>query len=171
MSPSRSQNEFDRSAGALEEEQTLRLIANLPAPEGIEDRVKEQLRSAPLRGSVIAWPFSSTYGGRWMQNTGMRAAAAAAIVLVVAGGGWGVYSHIQPAPLPTAVSAPLPLNTSGGFHAAAARRVPQTLEGPVIATAVISKEKQKEGSGSAVSQKQTKRSSGKKSVRKVPAVH
>ena len=33
-------NDLDRSAGAIQAEETLRLIASLPAPEGIEERVK-----------------------------------------------------------------------------------------------------------------------------------
>ena len=173
MSPSiqdrSSQNEFDRSAGALEEERTLRLIASLPAPEGIEDRVKAGLRSAPGQARIIAWPFKSVQGGRWMQNTGVRAAAAAAIVFVIAGGGWGVYSHIQPAPLPTAVSAPQPLNSGGGFNAAGAKRVPQTLEGPVVANPVIAKEKPGTENSGKVAGKHGKGHAAKKSVAPVAA--
>lgn len=168
MSPSTIQNEFDRSAGALEEERTLRLIAALPAPQGIEERVKEKLRSAPFRTKVIAWPFSSAEGRGWMESAGMRAAAAAAIVLAIAGGGWGVYSHIQPAPLPTAVSVPQPLGDSaGGFNAAGAKRVPQTLEGPVLATPVVSKPKP-EIESAAVPHKRSKHRA-KKSVEPVQA--
>ena len=83
MSPS-TEDRFDRSAGALAAEETLRMIAKLAAPEGLEDRMKAGLRSAPRRGAVIAWPSASTDG--WMRSAGMRAAAAAAIVLAVAGG-------------------------------------------------------------------------------------
>ena len=164
MSPSSIQNEFDRSAGALDAESTLRLIASLPAPEGLEGRVKVRLQSVPSRARIIAWPFTSGEGGRWMQSAGMRAAAAAAIVLVIAGGGWEVYSHIQPAALPTAVSAPQPLNRSGGFNAAGAKRVPQTLDGPVVAAPVMSKEKEPADSNAVLPQKHSKRPAAKKSA-------
>lgn len=131
MSPS-TQNEFDRNAAAAEAEKTLRVIANLPAPAGIEDRVKAGLHAAPSRASVIEWP-SSLDGRGWMHGSGMRTVAAAAIVLIVAGGGWGVYSHIQVAPAPTAAAAPLHPTGTGGFSAAGAKRTPQTLDGPVVA--------------------------------------
>jgi len=170
MSPLSIQNEFDRSAGALDAEDTLRLIASLPAPQGLEDRVKAGLHSAPHRAKIIVWPFSSVEGGRWMQSAGMRAAAAAAIVLVIAGGGWEVYSHIQPAALPTAVSSPQPLNGSGGFNAAGAKRVPQTPEGPVVATPVISKEKTQEGDGAVIPEKHKKRPTVMKSGGPIPVV-
>lgn len=133
MSPS-NHGEFDRNSNALDAEQTLRLIATLPAPQGLEDRVKARLHRAPQRAAVIAWPFWSSDGARWMHSAGMRAAAAAAIVLVVAGGGWEVYSHIHIAPAPSAVAAPPMLNGAGNFSSAGARRVPQTLELPVVST-------------------------------------
>jgi len=37
-------------------ERTLRLIASLPAPAGLEDRVYTALRSVPRTGRVLAWP-------------------------------------------------------------------------------------------------------------------
>ena len=76
-------------------EATLRLIANLPAPKGLEDRINASLRTAqqsvPRKGRLLSWPGTKFRpGSDWM-----RSAAAAAIVLVVAGGGWGIYSHVQ----------------------------------------------------------------------------
>lgn len=124
----------DRSAGALAAEETLRLVAMLPAPKGLENRLKAELRSAPRQARVIAWPFAPAQG--WM-----RGAAAAAIVLAVAGGGWGVYSHIQVAPLPAAaVEQQLP-NGAGAFSTAGAKHVPQTVEGPTVAAPVIDEQK------------------------------
>jgi len=134
-----TENRFDQNAGVLAAEETLRLIAKLPAPEGLEDRVKAGLRSAPRRGVVIAWPFSSADG--WMQGTGMRAAAAAAIVLAVAGGGWGVYSHIQVAPVPSALIEPQLPSGAGRFSTAGAVHVPKTVEGPAVAAPVVDKQK------------------------------
>ena len=75
-------------------EDTLQLIANLPAPAGLEDRIHAGLlahaHSARRAGRVLAWPANSSAGSAWM-----RSAAAAAIVFVVAGGGWGIYSRVQ----------------------------------------------------------------------------
>jgi hypothetical protein len=65
------------------EEEILRLIASLPAPEGLEERVHATLRAAPRRGRVLAWPMALRPESSWM-----RTAAAAAIVFLVAGGGW-----------------------------------------------------------------------------------
>ncbi|MBS1806448.1 MAG: hypothetical protein JST28_24140 [Acidobacteria bacterium] len=138
MSPF-TENRFDRSAGALAAEETLRMIATLPAPAGLEDRVKAGLQSAPKGGRVLAWPFVSMDG--WMRGAGMRAAAAAAIVLAVAGGGWGVYSHIQIAPVPSALVEPLVPNAAGRFSSAGAMRVPQTVQGPVDVNPVMEKRK------------------------------
>ncbi|HEY2469870.1 MAG TPA: hypothetical protein VGI45_18770 [Terracidiphilus sp.] len=134
-----SHNEYDRSAGAIEAEKTLRLIATLPAPEGIEDRLKAGLRSAPRQVQLISWPLAAGSRNSWMRNSAMRVAAAAAIVIVVAGGGWEVYSHIRVAPEPAAVTTPQPMGGRSGLSAAETKRVPQTLEGPVIAVPVTKK--------------------------------
>ena len=128
------QNGFSSSADAADAERTLRLIATLPAPDGLEERVKAGLHAAPSRGIVVVWPFSAD-GRGWMTGAGVRAAAAA-IVLVVAGGSWEVYSHIRVASAPTAVVLPQIPAHAGGFSAAGATRKPQTLEGPVVAVPV-----------------------------------
>jgi hypothetical protein len=105
----------------------LHLIAILPAPEGLEDRVNANLhtaqQSAPRKGRVLAWPTTLWLGGDWM-----RSAAAAAIVIVVAGGGWGIYSHVQPA---RGIAAPPRVAAPAGFSSAGAMRTPNTLNGPV----------------------------------------
>ncbi len=98
MKPS-PQNSIDpesaSNAAANTVDATLRLIANLPAPEGLAERVQAGLRaemlSAPRRARVLQWP-SALRPGHGL----MRSAAAAAIVAVVAGGGWSVYSRVQP---------------------------------------------------------------------------
>jgi hypothetical protein len=125
-------NEQDRNAATIDAERSLRMIASLPAPVGIEDRVKSGLRGAPMQTGVIGWPLSSPNRG-WAQVSYMRAAAAAAIVVVVAGGGWGVYTHFGAAPTPTAVAVPQRIDGSGGISAAGAKRTPKTVEGPTIA--------------------------------------
>jgi hypothetical protein len=130
-----TQNDADRNASVTDAEKTLRLIATLPAPEDIADRVKAGLYAAPRNAGVISWPASAT-GRRWTQLAAMRGTAAAAIVLAVAGGAWGVYTHIRIAPEPAAVATPQRLDGSGGLSAAGAVRKPQTLEGPVVSVPV-----------------------------------
>ena len=74
-----------------------------------------------------------------MHGAGTRVAAAAAIVLAIAGGGWGVYSHIQVAPGPSALIEQLP-NGAGHFSTAGAMHVPQTVQGPVVAAPMVEKQ-------------------------------
>ena len=134
------QNDADRNASVIDAERTLRLIATLPAPEGIADRVKSRLQDAPRKAGVIAWP-SSVSGARWTQFAAMRAAAAAAIVIAVAGGAWELYTHIQIAPEPSAVATPQRMDGGrGGLSAAGAVRKPQSLDGPVVAAPAKSDE-------------------------------
>jgi hypothetical protein len=130
------QNGFHRDVRLDDAQETLRLIATMPAPFQLEERVKARMQAVPSRGEM--WLLSGLSG--WMTGSAMRAAAAAAIVLVVAGGGWAVYSHIQLPATPTAVVEPQMPATTGGFSAAGATRKPQTLEGPVVATPVAAEQ-------------------------------
>jgi len=117
------------SLGAADE--TLRLIAHLPPPQGLEDRVHVALLSRPLRGRILSWPSAPRLESNWM-----RSAAAAAIVFVVAGGGWGIYSHMQP-PQAKVIVMPMHVAPQGGFSSAGAMRTPNTLNGPVLAQPVL----------------------------------
>ena len=128
-----SQNDLDRNAATMDAELSLRLIASLPAPAGIEDRVKAGLRGAPAQTGVLGWPLSAQGWASWGQVSYLRAAAAAAIVFVVAGGGWGVYKHFGLASAPTADAMEQRIERGGGLSAAGARRTPKTVEGPRIA--------------------------------------
>jgi hypothetical protein len=112
--------------GPSSAEATLRLIARLPAPEGIEERVKAGLRNAPRRGRVLAWPGSFSPAAGWQ-----RAAAAAAIVFVVGGGGWGIYARVQPGQPAHGIAGPR-VSGPGQFSAGDAMRRPQTLVGPTL---------------------------------------
>jgi hypothetical protein len=113
--------------GALADlDATLRLIANLPAPAGLEDRVFAGALAAPRGGRVLAWP-QPMRTRNWM-----RSAAAAAIVLVVGGGGWGIYSHVGQREPAHAVVMPQRLMPPGEFSTAGAIRTPQTLNGPIL---------------------------------------
>ena len=108
-------------------EVTLRLIAQLPAPKGLEDRVITGLKIAPRSGRILHWPEMLQPTSSWM-----RGAAAAAIVFVVAGGGWGIYKHVQPAPSARVIVMPPRTSGAGGFSNAGAMRMPQTLNGPML---------------------------------------
>jgi hypothetical protein len=105
-------------------EVTLRLLARLPAPQGLENRIDARLRAALRRAPVKAWPLS--LAGEWM-----RAAAAAAIVCVVAGGGWGIFLRVHPGQAAPGISGPS-LAAPGGFTEGGAVRRPQTLTGPRV---------------------------------------
>lgn len=118
-------------------EETLRLIAHLPAPEGLAERVQAGLRAHALsvpqsgRSRVVAWPIGLRPGSEWM-----RSAAAAAIVFVVVGGGWGVYSRVQQQQPARVITMPPRVVAPGGFSGANAMRTPNTLHGPVLARPV-----------------------------------
>lgn len=112
-------------------EETLRLIASLPAPDGLEDRVNAALSAVQNRdrvlgrGRVLAWPRAIRPESGWM-----RTAAAAAIVFVVAGGGWGVYMRVEQSQTPKVIVMPARISAPGGFSGAGAMRAPVTLPGP-----------------------------------------
>jgi len=138
----------DSAPGAMKNSQvapgsvdaTLRLIATLTPPAGLEDRIHAGLlaernaacRPEESRSRVLAWPSSHPRTRRWLENDLLRSAAAVAIVAVVLGGSWGISSRIRPtnsakgAALPNRVAGP------GGFSSAGAMRTPQTLHGPVV---------------------------------------
>ncbi len=111
-----------------EADTTLRLIASLPAPEGLAERVQGGLRTgaSPDAGRVLAWSMASREGFGWL-----RGAAAAAIVCVVAGGAWWI-SASTPASSGSAVAAPVHVRQAGGFSNAGAMRTPDTLNGPTL---------------------------------------
>ena len=127
--PKDGRSNSDRRNSQGTGEDTLRLIAGLPAPAGLEDRVKAGLRSSPETGRFLGrrGPLRPAFG--WMYSSLVRGAAAAAIVCLVAGGGWQIYSHVQPPPAAKVIMLP---STGNGFSNANAVRVPQTLDGPVL---------------------------------------
>jgi hypothetical protein len=135
MNPS-AQNPFDGSSGNYEE--TLRMIARISAPEGLEERVQAGLRTASPKARILRWPEALRLENPWMQNLA-RAAAAAAIVAVVVGGGWSVSSRYLPNQPTSAIAVPqrgagqTGQIGQGGFSSAGAMRTPQTLNGPVVA--------------------------------------
>jgi hypothetical protein len=129
------QNPVVRDSGVSDAEDTLRLIANLPAPEGLEKRIEASLRVAPHttthKARILSWPVALPLEKAWV-----RAAAAAAIVFLVLGGGWGVVALVQSSQPARAIAAPpdTPHGVApGGFSNAGAMRTPQTLDHPVVA--------------------------------------
>jgi hypothetical protein len=133
MNPS-PQDRFSNPPDISPAEKTLRLIAKLPSPEGLVDRVQARLQTVPPASRVWGWPVVLRPSGSWMRGTVVRGAAAAAIVCVVAGGAWGIYMRVPPAAAPTAkvIVMPARVGSSGGFSSAGAMRTPDTLKGPVL---------------------------------------
>ena len=114
-------------------EDTLRLIAALPAPQGLPERVKAGLRAAPETGRVLMWRGPLRPAAGWMYGSVARGTAAAAIVCLVAGGGWRIYSRVQPASGARVIAMPAPATRSGsGFSNSGAVRRPDTVVGPVL---------------------------------------
>lgn len=117
-----------------EVDETLRIIASLPAPDGLEDRVNQALSDAPRLARVLPWPQPRD---RWVESAFARGAAAAAIVFVVGGGSWGVYSRVHQSDVPRAIVMPRVAAPGSGFSSAGAMRTPQTLNGPLLAHPVV----------------------------------
>ncbi len=125
-----SPNEFLRKETGSAEE-TLRLIAGLPAPEGLVDRVQTRLRTAPRSGRILDWPRAAV-SGDWRYSSAMRGAAAAAIVCVVVGGGWRIFSRVQPGPSARVVVMPGPAGPSRGFSIGGSMHTPDPRLGSVL---------------------------------------
>jgi hypothetical protein len=135
------QKPFVGDSGSVEFENTLRLIAHLSAPEGLEERVEVGLRAAPRTASgnarILAWLEALRPARGWMRSSLARSAAAAAIVAVVVGGGWGVYSRVQLNQPARVIAVPQRGSAPGGFSSAGAMRTPQTLNGPMVVLPVV----------------------------------
>jgi hypothetical protein len=130
-------------------DETLRMIARMPVPERLEERVKSGLQLAEKPGRVLGWPSERRAGGPGMQGGWVRAgwvrgAAAAAIALVVVGGGWGIYARVEPAQSAKTGAVPM-AKQSGTFSEAGAMRRPQTVVGPTVNPAAPSKLAPKDG--------------------------
>ncbi|HEX4284880.1 MAG TPA: hypothetical protein VHZ28_07290 [Terracidiphilus sp.] len=123
----KSENKNVVSTG--EADATLRLLAGVQVPHGIEERVKAGLQRAPRStpASVLDWPLGSRRG--WTQTVWARGAAAAAIVTLVAGGSWQIYSHVLPRQAQIAIPR---IVGAGGFSSANAVRTPKTLDVPTV---------------------------------------
>jgi hypothetical protein len=115
------------AASVLEDmDTTLRLIATLPVPAGLDDRVFAGVMAAPRPARILKWP-RPLYAQDWM-----RSIAAAAIVVAVGGGGWGIYAHVEPNQPARTIASPRRIFQPGGFSSAEMIRRPQTLNGPTV---------------------------------------
>lgn len=134
MFPSGPASGLTASFVSCDAEDTLRLIAKLPVPEGLVPRVQSKLHTSPRAASVLEWPGAFGLAGSWMHGALLRGAAAASIVFVVAGGGWSIFSRVQLAAPPAAkvIATPRPVGSASGFSSAGAMRKPETLNGPVL---------------------------------------
>ncbi|MGB6974952.1 MAG: hypothetical protein WBD67_09740 [Terracidiphilus sp.] len=117
---------------AEEAEATLRAVAQLPAVEGLEERVKTGVMDG-LRGGVRPAADEDAIAGRrgWMHSAAMRGLAAAAIVLIVVGGGWGAARYGRRQATPQSIGIPR-VAPQGNFSNAGAMRTPQTLTQPAV---------------------------------------
>jgi hypothetical protein len=126
----------DQGTGISAAEETLRLLARLNAPDGLEKRVQKSLRVAAIpaarKARILSWPAGLRPSGGWMQAAPVRAAAAAAIAAVVVGGGWIVSSRLPASQPATALALPAQTGARQGFSSSGAMRTPQTLDRPVV---------------------------------------
>lgn len=133
MNPPNKPLSLSAPPDAGQAEETLRMIARLPTPAGLEERLHATLRLTSVPPNLLTWPMGGDPGrGGWTQSNLARRAAAAAIVFVVVGGGWGVYTRVHPAPAGRVIEMPRVLGPGGGFSTTNAIRTPQTLNGPVL---------------------------------------
>jgi hypothetical protein len=126
-----SRRELSRKETQESAEETLRVIASLPAPDGLVERVQTKLRTAPRSGSMLSWPVALAPIG-WSYGNAMRGAAAAAIVCVVAGGGWRIYTRVQPGPSAKIVVMPTPAGPVRGFSIGGSVHTPDPVRAPVL---------------------------------------
>jgi len=108
-----------------EAEETLRLVAQTPPPDGLESRVhfrlNKEMRSLPQRG---IW-------GLWLPAHKLQFAGAAVLVLAMAASLWTVRHPKTAGPQAgsgsTTVAQPVPVPPGAGFGTAGAERHPASL--------------------------------------------
>lgn len=123
-----------------EAEETLRLLATLPPPAELTDRVHHRLGLGLGLGLAAEKAAASRRGfwSLWLPAQRFQFAGAAVLVIAVAGSMWGVYRAHPRAGMQTGtqtgtqVAPPVPQSpaqslTQGSFGAAKAERVPPTL--------------------------------------------
>jgi hypothetical protein len=123
-SDAKDKMEWARERGA---EETLRRVAQLPPPAGLEERVHERLTAERSH----AWHAEERGVWRlWKPARRLQFAAAAVLAVAVAGSSWGVYHWRGSTKMPSGaqtVQPPPPAPQTGGFGTADVKRVPPTL--------------------------------------------
>ncbi len=109
------------STGPTAAEQTLRLVARLAEPEGLNERVLHKL--AVARAEAPGRSFWSL----WLPMQRVQYAAAALLVIAVAGSTWGVYRTAPASNLPVENKPATQSAPSAGFGSAGAERRPATI--------------------------------------------
>jgi hypothetical protein len=121
-----SSNQVNQFSGesSPEPEHTLRLVAELPPPSELTDRVHQRLSDArTLHPHRRFWSF-------WMPAQRLQFVGAALLVVAFAGSTWSVYHAKGGAPtrIPAPQNPPSPASPmTGGFGSAGAERHPSTL--------------------------------------------
>ena len=124
---SNSSNASGRDAGQNAEE-TLRLLAELPPPAELTDRVHRRIAEAQVT------PERQGFWSLWMPVQRFQFAGAAVLVIAVAGSVWSVYHRHPQAGTATQIPSSAPqvatpgAGAAGGFVPAGAERVPPTLK-------------------------------------------
>jgi hypothetical protein len=122
-SRSRSNSSFE---SGIEAEETLRLLAQLPPPDRLNERVHAGIRHQLALESTS--PRRRGFWSLWSAGQRLQLSAAAALMLAVAGSMWTV-NHSRPmAPAAPQTAVPQAITPeSGAFGGAKAERVPATL--------------------------------------------
>jgi hypothetical protein len=115
-------------ASKIEAEETLRLIAQLPAPESLIDRIHARVRHQMAVENTT--PARRGFWSLWSPGQRLQFAGAAALVLAFAGSMWTI-NHTHPAGAPTSsvpqAITPSQATPNSGFVGAKASRQPATL--------------------------------------------
>jgi hypothetical protein len=113
----------------IDAEETLRLLAQLPPPDSLTDRVHARVRhQIALQNSA---PVRRGFWSLWSPGQRMQFAGAAVLVIAVASSVWTINrAHQTGYPSGTGPSTPqlvVPSQSDSGFSGAKAERVPATL--------------------------------------------
>jgi hypothetical protein len=103
--------------------ETLRLLAEMPAPAGLEDRVHRRISAAhEARKQRSFWSL-------WKPAQRLQFAGAAVLMVVIGASSWTVFRGrvVTETPGQPAPASPAPVSPAGGFAPAGAERRPSTV--------------------------------------------
>jgi hypothetical protein len=128
----------------IEAEETLRLLAELPSPENLADRVHASVRTQMALDRVA--PARRGFWALWSPGRRLQFAGVGVLAVAVAGSMWTINrSHQAGVSQQTPqVAAPLQPVSDSGFSGAKAARVPNTLN-PIKVPAVPKKKPSPKG--------------------------